>query len=124
MDIEPGRVRYVVVDCADPERLASFWGDLLGLDVAVRYAEDGYVTLRPSSPEAPSMTFQRVPEPKTVKNRLHLDVTVADLEKATSWVRSMGGSRVPGGDFDSGDYRWRVMADPEGNEFCLVPEDQ
>lgn len=64
------------------------------------------------------MSFQRVPESKVVKNRSHLDLHVNDVDAITALIERLGGSR--GRDFDEYGYRWRVMQDPEGNEFCLV----
>jgi predicted enzyme related to lactoylglutathione lyase len=64
-----------------------------------------------------------VPEPKTVKNRVHLDVVVGDVALATSRIESLGGRRRrPDADFREYGYSWPTMADPEGNEFCLVCE--
>jgi predicted enzyme related to lactoylglutathione lyase len=63
---------------------------------------------------------QRVPEPKTLKNRLHLDIRVDDIEQATAQIETLGGRRLPVEDFREHGFRWRVMADPEGNGFCLV----
>jgi predicted enzyme related to lactoylglutathione lyase len=68
------------------------------------------------------LCFQRVPESKTIKNRMHLDVIVDDLASATRWVEENGGQRRSAApDFHEGEWRWRIMADPEGNEFCFVP---
>lgn len=70
----------------------------------------------------PGICFQRVPESKTVKNRVHLDIVVADVERATALIEDLGGrKRGEPSDFHEGGWRWRMMADPEGNEFCLVP---
>lgn len=122
MDATPAHVNYVVVDCADPERLAAFWSELLGVEIAGRFGEGTYVFLARQVDGAPSVAFQRVPEDKTVKNRVHLDLTVENLEAVTSWVLARGGSRYA--DHEEEDYRWRVMRDPDGNEFCLVPRQQ
>ena len=110
-----------MIDCADPERLAGFWGEVLG---AGRFETDGdpvhYADIAAVAPGAPGLIFQRVPEPKSVKNRLHLDLYVDDVEEATAFVESLGGSRDAAPDFEEYGFRWRVMRDPEGNEFCLV----
>jgi len=109
-----GWLSDVVVDCSDPERLAAFWGSLLGLEVAQRI--ETYVMLARLSGGL-AVGFQRVPEPKVTKNRIHLDLTVPDLEAATRRVEELGGRRI-------GDVKtWRVMRDPESNEFCLLPEE-
>jgi predicted enzyme related to lactoylglutathione lyase len=115
---------YVVLDTVDPERLVPFWAALLGLEVTARVADGQYVVLGTPAPKAgaPALAFQRVPEGKSVKNRMHLDLAVDDLEVATERILSMGGS-WDGQTQQLGDYRWRCMADPEGNEFDIVPED-
>jgi predicted enzyme related to lactoylglutathione lyase len=80
-----------------------------------------FVNLQRQSPDAPYVSFQRVPEPKVVKNRVHLDISVEDVELATSRVEAAGGRRRrPDADFMEYGYCWRTMADPEGNEFCLI----
>jgi predicted enzyme related to lactoylglutathione lyase len=68
------------------------------------------------------MAFQRVPEDKVVKNRAHVDLRIDDLDAVTDLVERLGGSRVE--DHDEEGFRWRVMQDPEGNEFCLMPSGQ
>src|SRR5207237_10725878 len=80
-----------------------------------------YVVLEPQEANGVALAFQWVPEPKITKNRLHLDVAVEDLEATTALVRRMGGSSVQDGDFEEDGWRWRVMRDPDGNEFCLIP---
>ena len=60
------------------------------------------------------------PETKTVKNRLHVDVAVDEVGSATARIQGLGGGRLPCEDFHEYGYHWRVMADPEGNEFCLI----
>jgi predicted enzyme related to lactoylglutathione lyase len=69
---------------------------------------------------SPVIRFQRVPEPKTVKDRIHLDLRVDDIEEACQRVIEFGGIRVEQGDVREYDVVFRVMLDPEGNEFCLV----
>jgi len=118
-----GRLAYIEVDCADPVAIARFWSQVLGVSVAGTVGDPPhYVGLgsSPAAPNGPMVTFQRVPEPKSVKNRLHLDVNVDDVESATARIEALGGSRARYGDFSEYGYRWRVMADLEGNEFCLV----
>jgi predicted enzyme related to lactoylglutathione lyase len=104
----------IIIDCADPHRLASFWAELLGR--AVKASRGPYVWLeRP--PGAIGVGFQKVAEVKTGKNRVHLDISVADLPEGKKRIEVLGGRRVEG--FERGGFL--VMADPEGNEFCLVP---
>jgi predicted enzyme related to lactoylglutathione lyase len=114
-------VFYVTVDRRDPQRLAEFWSGPLGVEVAGGFGET-YVLLKRPSEEAIAMAFQRVSEDKVVKNRAHVDVQVEDLEAATAWVEGNGGSRAE--DHEEEGYRWRVMRDPEDNEFCFMPASQ
>lgn len=79
-----------------------------------------YQPLAPVTPNGPKLIFQRVPEVKQGKNRLHLDVRVEDIDVAATRVEALGGRRLPGGDCSEDGFTWRVMADPEGNEFCLI----
>ncbi len=114
-----GGLDAITIDCADPTRLADFWAAVFGTHHGEASGENHYVDLAPV-PGVPTIRFQRVPEPKTVKNRLHLDVSVVDLDEACTRVEALGGTRRPVGDISEYGYAWRVMADPEGNEFCLV----
>jgi predicted enzyme related to lactoylglutathione lyase len=116
--VSPVRISHVVLDAQDPESLAPFWCGLLGTEVASRFDEGRFVFLLPAGEGLPALAIQRVPEPKVVKNRMHVDLEVDDLEGSTRWVRRHGGSLVA--DREIAGVRWRVMADPEGNEFCLV----
>ena len=110
-----------MIDTKDPEQLALFWCALLGVEVQSRFAGGEYVTLGPTS-EGLTVTFQRVPEPKAGKNRLHLDLMVDNLDAATTEVGALGGHWLePGITREVDGFRWRCMADPEGNEFDIVP---
>ena len=117
-----GRFHWIVIDTIDPARIAPFWCALLGVRERGWFGDD-YLMLTTDG-GAPPVAFQRVPEAKSVKNRLHVDLAVEDLDGAFAQIVALGGSAVsdilemPDG------YRWRVMADPEGNEFCIVPRDQ
>jgi predicted enzyme related to lactoylglutathione lyase len=118
-----GRLAWLQIDCCDPMRLAAFWGAVFGLEVDVCFGEPPhYVGLAKAAPDHPHISFQRVPEPKTVKNRLHFDIRVDDIAQTTAQIEALGGRRLPLQDFHEYGFRWRVMADPEGNEFCLVYE--
>lgn len=115
-----GKLEAITIDCADALGLARFWAAVFGTEVASTEGEGPtYVDLRPV-PGVPTLRFQRVPEPKSVKNRVHLDIEVADLEEARARVEALGGRRISEGTFEEFGYRWIVMADPEGNELCLV----
>ena len=107
-------IKYIIIDCVDPERLATFWGELLGRPIAGRTGP--YVWLRRES--GLGVGFQKVAEPRAGKNRLHLDLASADPASEQQRIESLGGRRLqeyaPGG--------FLVMADPEGNEFCIIPK--
>jgi predicted enzyme related to lactoylglutathione lyase len=112
-----GWISSVTIDAVDPETLAHFWSRLLGL--AVRPRQSRFVALQRPPAGAPELVFQPVPEPKRDKVRIHLDVNVPDVAAAARRVREPGGSEVTEV-HEAGDS-WRVMRDPEGNEFCLIP---
>ena len=111
-----GRFSHVIVDCKDPEAMAAFWGPALGVGVRGRWEQ--YVALEPVAPGAPSVCFQTVPEAKSTKNRVHLDLEVDDLDGALARVASLGASLVD--KVEQAGQRFWVCTDPEGNEFCLV----
>jgi catechol 2,3-dioxygenase-like lactoylglutathione lyase family enzyme len=113
-------VTSVTIDCADPQRLARFWADLLGLQVRPR--ESRYVALTRPATGTPELVFQPVPEPKMGKVRLHLDIGVHDLQAARRRAVELGASDA--GDLDDpDDASLIVLRDPEGNEFCLIHRD-
>ncbi|MCA1824843.1 MAG: VOC family protein [Frankia sp.] len=112
------RVQHVVVDCMDLKRQATFYGGLLGLEE--QGSEADWVDLGPVSPAGPRLLLVAVPEPKAAKNRVHLDIAVPDLNVATHRVLTLGGSAATEPYF--ADHPWRVMRDPEGQEFCLVTD--
>jgi len=113
---------YIIVDSQDPDRIVPFWCALLGVEVRHYRGGGQIVALEPSPslPGAMMLVFQRVPEAKTGKNRVHVDMFVNDLEEGTARVQELGGRWIePGTTVDHGGSHWRVMADPEGNEFCI-----
>ena len=116
-----GRWGSVQVDCTDPAALASFWARVLGSTVDATFGDPPhYVAVGPTAAGGPWLSFQRVPEAKSVKNRLHLDLAVDDLDTGCARIEELGGRRAPGDDVEEYGFRWRLMADPEGNEFCLI----
>ncbi|MDX1690849.1 MAG: VOC family protein [Acidimicrobiia bacterium] len=137
----------VVIDCADPAGLAPFWAEALGyvlqppppgFDSWEDFAEeigipperrnDLAAVVDPDG-DGPRLLFQRVPEAKTVKNRVHLDVPAApELEGERRWeaalahvrrLEALGATRL-GEHMGPAGERWIVLADPEGNEFCVT----
>jgi hypothetical protein len=112
-ELLPMPIAAVSVDCADPPGLARWWLRLLGGEVEVD--DEGVATLRTANGQL--IDFAPVPEEKSVKNRLHLCLRSTDLDATTEQVLTLGATRAD--DVYDGD-RWRVMRDPEGNEFCLL----
>jgi predicted enzyme related to lactoylglutathione lyase len=104
----------VVVDAADPARLARWWAEVL--DYRIAFEESDVVTIAAGG-DAPSMTFVPVTEPKAGKNRVHIDLKPDDQEAEVERLVNMGARRV---DIGQGDVPWVVLADPEGNEFCVL----
>lgn len=110
-------VSAVTFDCVDPQRVATFWSALLGREPGP--SEDGWVYLGHRGDPEPRLVFQPVREPKVGKVRIHLDVTVEDLDEAIDLANTLGG-RSTGERHDYDEGAVVVMVDPEGNEFCLV----
>jgi predicted enzyme related to lactoylglutathione lyase len=115
-----GRLDVVAIDCNDPEPLVRFWCAVLG--TTVRSRSPDWISLHPLVPRGPHLAFQVVPETKVGKNRLHLDLDVDDLATATAAAEELGATRL-GSVVEENDGRFQVMADPAGNEFCLVEWD-
>ena len=117
------------IDCADPVALAQFWADALGYPLPAELADGEDVFLRPPSDDLPLVYFQRVPEGKVAKNRIHLDLKVgghgplderrARIDAEAARLVALGASDRRGPIDEGGSY-WVRMNDPEGNEFCLV----
>lgn len=108
-------------DCLDPLRVAEFWQ--AALDWRMTYQSDEECVLEPpaGSPQdgvSPDLLFLRVPEDKTVKNRLHIDLRPDDQDVEVERLLDLGATRA---DIGQGDTRWVVLADPAGNEFCGLP---
>ncbi|GGX58595.1 VOC family protein [Streptomyces minutiscleroticus] len=109
------RLDEIVLDCGDPQELSRFWALLLDGEPVRRSADWSYV----DPPDLPRLAFQRVPESKTVKNRVHLDLLADDIPAATAEAVRLGATAV--GEVVTTPYgRFQVLADPEGNEFCFV----
>ena len=110
-----GRLGEVVIDCHDPLQLAEFWQRVLG-GYVVRQSHE-WVALEPLT--GITVSFQLVPELKSVKNRVHLDVDVGDMEEAVAAAVNAGACRLGEVVYDElGGFQ--VMSDPEGNEFCFI----
>jgi hypothetical protein len=108
-------ITHIIIDCVDPERLASFWAEALGRPIIGR--KGPYVWLE--RVDNMGLGFQRVDSPKEGKTRVHLDFGSEDPLLAMSRIEALGGTRVKG--YEDGGFL--VMTDPEGNEFCIVPRE-
>ncbi|MGY0488934.1 VOC family protein [Streptomyces sp. WG-D5] len=115
------------VDCHDPERLAAFWCEVLDFKVLERRPDmveigswEPTVEDVRAGQKPPTLVFLRVPEAKAGKNRLHLDVSPIDrgTEDEVTRLLGLGATRADVG--QGPDRSWVVMADPEGNEFCVL----
>lgn len=115
------RIQCLAIDSNDPDALARFWADTLGWR-RTHDTPDEVVLEPPSgSPEdgvSPDLIFLKVPEAKAGKNRLHLDLRPDDQDAEVARVSALGARRVSVGQAD--DVSWVVLADPEGNEFCIL----
>jgi predicted enzyme related to lactoylglutathione lyase len=107
----------VVVDARDPRALAHWWADALGWVVTLD--DDGEVEIRPAADVTPGMVFVPVPDERVVKNRLHLDFRPDDQAAEVRRMTALGARRI---DVGQADAPWVVLADPEGNEFCILRE--
>jgi hypothetical protein len=127
------RLTETVVDCSDPARLAEFWCAALGYVVVHENTEHPFIEIAPAKlpdtkvvealrqrPGISSLLFVAAPDAKSVKNRLHLDLSPIDASREDEVARleGLGATRVDIG--QSGEEPWVVMADPEGNEFCVL----
>jgi predicted enzyme related to lactoylglutathione lyase len=113
-----GELNAIAIDCADPRRLARFWGAVFGTEIESTLGDGQYIDLRPA-PGLPILRFQLVPEPKGGKNRLHLDLDVEGLDAACARIEALGGRRASEQTLIEHGFAWIVMEDPEGNEFCI-----
>ena len=114
----------ITVDCPDAAQLAACWERCLGYTRRPDAAEGPYVTLErgDGSPDGPPLlTFQTVPEPKTSKTRIHLDLFVEHAQPLVDEMRASGASFVSRA--EAGDWTTRVLQDPAGNEFCVIGPD-
>jgi predicted enzyme related to lactoylglutathione lyase len=103
------------IDARDPAALGRWWQKALGWIVVNDDPEE--FEIRPAADRIPGLLFAAVPESKTVKNRLHLDFRPHDRDKEVERLLALGATRT---DVGQGEVSWVVMADPEGNEFCIL----
>jgi predicted enzyme related to lactoylglutathione lyase len=129
----PTRVQ-IVIDCADPDSLIGFWAAALGYEVEFPTGSEQERQLLAAHPELegtaaaahdpegirPRLFLQRVPEPKSGKNRVHVDLHVPDMTAEVGRLEGLGGSILHANLVGSFGEHWTVMADPQGNEFCVA----
>ena len=115
------RFTELVIDCHDHSLVGAFWAELLGYRVTARCdgPEDLYVELEGPPGSGPTVLVVRTPDTKLSKNRLHIDVKATDRtqDEEVERILALGASRV---DIGQGNHDWVVLADPEGNEFCVL----
>jgi predicted enzyme related to lactoylglutathione lyase len=107
----------LVLDCTDPEALSGFWAQALGLQRLG--AAGSYVLLASPSGALPKLLLHQVAEPKATKNRMRLDIETPDVEAEVQRLEGIGARRPEQGARVEHGSRWMIMADPEGNEFCV-----
>ena len=112
-------IDWIAIDCHDPRLLARFWSEALGYRVLEDDDPDEVLIVPPTPTPGPRFLFLKVPEGKIVKNRIHLDLRSADQEAEVERLIALGAEPV---DIGQGEVTWVVLADPEGNEFCILSD--
>ncbi|HVQ88501.1 MAG TPA: VOC family protein [Actinomycetes bacterium] len=115
------RFQTVCVDCQDPKLLATFWAATLGWRITYEDSDEVVIEPPKGSPAdgvSPDLLFGKAPDVKTVKNRLHIDLRPDDQAAEVARIEALGAKQVSVGQGD--DVTWVVLADPEGNEFCVL----
>jgi hypothetical protein len=107
----------ITVDAHDPERLGRFWADVFGSTPTTDQDGDVYLPLVPGSTDGPFLLFLADPGEKQGKNRVHLDLQPHDRDEEVERLLGLGATHV---DIGQGEQSWVVLADPEGNEFCVL----
>ena len=117
-------LQCITVDAHNPKILAEFWAEVLGWTVGEDGDDIGWWIERelndPDKTGFPDILFLRVPDSKVVKNRLHLDLRPDDQEAEVARLEKLGAKKIDIGQSTDPDTTWVVMADPEGNEFCVL----
>jgi predicted enzyme related to lactoylglutathione lyase len=109
-------VEMVTFDCGDPAKLAGWWAENFGGEVQEMLPGEFFAVARS---EGPRLGFQKVPDPTPGKNRLHIDFSAADVDAEVARLKAGGATEV-GGRKIGDNFRWVVLADPEGNVFDVV----
>lgn len=118
------KIQAVTVDAHNPKALAEFWAEVLGWSIGEDGDDIGWWIERelndPNKTGFPDILFLKVPDSKVVKNRLHLDLRPDDQAAEVTRLESLGAKKIDIGQSTDPDTTWVVMADPEGNEFCVL----
>jgi predicted enzyme related to lactoylglutathione lyase len=117
------RLQCITIDAENPKRLAEFWTAALDWKITYEDEIEVAIELLDGSPEVgriPDILFIKVPDKKGVKNRLHFDLRPQDQFAEVARLEGLGAKKIEIGQSEDPDTSWVVMADPEGNEFCVL----
>lgn len=110
------KLEMVTFDCTDPAKLAGWWAEQFGGTTHELMPGEFFAV---AGPDGPRLGFQKVPDPTPGKNRVHLDFTTPDVDAEVSRLTAAGATEVERHNIGDS-FRWVVLADPEGNAFCVV----
>ena len=117
------RIQCITVDCENPQKLAEFWSAALDWKITEADEIGVVIELLDGSPEVgriPDILFLKNPDNKSAKNRLHFDLRPINQEAEVARLEALGAKQIEIGQADEPEATWIVMADPEGNEFCVL----
>ena len=123
MDSQNLRIQCLTVDCKNPRLLAEFWAKVLGWRVTHESGDESYIEKTFNSealPDYPDILFLRTPDEKVIKNRLHIDLRPKNQDEEVNRVLNLGAKKIEIGQSEDSSTTWVVLADPEGNEFCIL----
>jgi predicted enzyme related to lactoylglutathione lyase len=109
-------IKYITFDCSDPRRQAAFWAQVTGYET-VTEGDEFAALAAPDSRGVRGILFWKVPEPRTAKSRMHIDLATKDPATEIERLVGLGATKVEAREGNGAS--WTVMLDPEGNEFCL-----
>lgn len=110
------RLRAVTIDASDPQNLARFWSEVTGREIIT--SRPDLARLASETPGGPVLLFLRVPEDKTAKDRIHLDLETRDRATEVDRIIALGATFHS--EVKESEHEWTVLQDPEGNEFCII----
>lgn len=111
------KVHAITIDTADPQKLAAWWSEALGIAIGADY---GMIVQLAASPAVPPLQFQKIDDVPTQRNRVHVDLKTSDLDGETARLVGLGATAVQ--KFESPQIRYTTLTDPDGNKFDLVAE--